>query len=331
MKMPQTWGVLQKGSGAWLLGSATPGFKSQLPSWLTSGTAVSGQVLPSQPQGRRNGAHPRGCGGPGAPGHRTKSQVTPAPGGLSSAQQAWAPRGHAGPPGPPFQPCQALPRTEAWSPAHLASLAREPDGKTAGGPTWWVPASTGKDSRTSSSREPQWVPTAPLNQDKQRKLKSEDFQKDPAHSHDLHHCGWVGTAGGATEGANVWLGALLGGPRYPWQHYTGWLQRGKLRPRALRPPPHGRAASWSRSRAPTDAHEPPGCECPRSSPVGARAGNARRDQVGSKPPPGGGPRPHGTGGSLTPAPPAPGGSRWSLRGLRTQPAHLHSCSPQGLR
>ena len=55
--MPQTWGVLQKGSGAWLLGSATPGFKSQLPSWLTSGTAVSGQVLPSQPQGRRNGAH----------------------------------------------------------------------------------------------------------------------------------------------------------------------------------------------------------------------------------------------------------------------------------
>ena len=77
--------------------------------------------------------------------------------------------------------------------------------------------------------------------------------------------------------------------------------------------------------------ESPGCECPRSSPVGARAGNARRDQVGSKPPPGGGPRPHGTGGSLTPAPPAPGGSRWSLRGLRTQPAHLHSCSPQGLR
>ena len=211
------------------------------------------------------------------------------------------------------------------------ALQREPDGKTAGGPTWWVPASTGKDSRTSSSREPQWVPTAPLNQDKQRKLKSEDFQKDPAHSHDLHHCGWVGTAGGATEGANVWLGALLGGPRYPWQHYTGWLQRGKLRPGALRPPPHGRAASWSRSRAPTDAHEPPGCECPRSSPVGARAGNARRDQVGSKPPPGGGPRPHGTGGSLTPAPPAPGGSRWSLRGLRTQPAHLHSCSPQGLR
>ena len=111
----------------------------------------------------------------------------------------------------------------------------------------------------------------------------------------------------------------------PWSP----LPQSRLMSRRLSSRPS--AASWSRSRAPTDAHEPPGCECPRSSPVGARAGNARRDQVGSKPPPGGGPRPHGTGGSLTPAPPAPGGSRWSLRGLRTQPAHLHSCSPQGLR
>lgn len=74
-------GAPQKGNRACLLGSATPGFKSQLPSWLTSGTAISGQVFPSQPQGRRHGAHPRGHGGPGAPGQRIKSWLTPAPRG----------------------------------------------------------------------------------------------------------------------------------------------------------------------------------------------------------------------------------------------------------
>lgn len=108
----------------------------------------------------------------------------------------------------------------------------------------------------------------------------------------------------------------------PWQHHRGWLQTGNLRPGALRPPPHGRAASWSRSRAPTDAREPPGHECLHSSPLGAQAGNARRDRVRSKPRP---------GRSLTPASPVPGVSRWSLWGLRTQPAHLHSYSPQGVR
>lgn len=148
-------GAPQKGNRACLLGSATPGFKSQLPSWLTSGTAISGQVFPSQPQGRRHGAHPRGHGGPGAPGQRTKSWLTPAPRGSPRSSRPGLRVSTRDILAPPFSPARPPPRTEAWSPAHLASLARDPDGKTAGGPTWWVPASTGKDSRTSSSREPQ--------------------------------------------------------------------------------------------------------------------------------------------------------------------------------
>lgn len=100
---------------------------------------------------------------------------------------------------------------------------------------------------------------------------------------------------------------------------------GKLRPRVLRPPPRGQAAPWGGSRDPIDARDPLGRECPHSSTLRAQAGNARRDRAGSNP------QSHGTGRSPTSAPPTPGVSQRSPRGLRTQPARLHSCSPQGLR
>lgn len=138
--------------------------------------------------------------------------------------------------------------------------------------------------------------------------------------------GWGHQEGPQKEQRKCLAGSPPQGPQVsPWQHYRGWLQVGKLRPRALRPPPRGRAAPWGGSRAPPDAQDPLGRECPHSSILGAQAGNTRWDRAGSNP------QPHGTGQSPTPTPATPGGSQRSLRGLRTQPALLHSCSLRCLR
>lgn len=99
--------------------------------------------------------------GPGAPGQWLKSRGhqplrgSPHPAGLDSA---WA----HGQPTPSLQPCQAPPRTDAghlptWPP-WLGTRTR----RLQGGQCGRVPASTGRDSRTSPSREPRGgCPQAP--------------------------------------------------------------------------------------------------------------------------------------------------------------------------
>lgn len=99
------------------------------------------------------------------------------PSGVSSVQQAWALREHAGHLRPSLQSCQAPPRTEAWSPAHLASLARDPDGKTAGGQLGGCLRPLAKTPEPLPQGSPRGVPTGPLNQEKERKLKSEDSRR----------------------------------------------------------------------------------------------------------------------------------------------------------
>lgn len=117
-----------------------------------------------------------------------------------------------------------------WSPAHLASLARNPDKKTAGGPMWpgacvhWQ-----RLQNLSLKRAPRGVPTGPLHREKQGKLRSAGFQKAPARSHGLSPCGWVGAPGGATEGAEELSGGELpsGAPGQPLAALQGQAAGGE--------------------------------------------------------------------------------------------------------
>ena len=190
-----------------------------------------------------------------------------------------------------------------------------------------MPASTGRDSRTSYSRKPQGGAHRPLHREKQGKLTSAGFQKAPARFHGLSPCGWVGAPGGATEGAEEMSGGEppSGAPGQPLAALQGLAAGGETEAQGTQAPTTRTSCPRGRSRAPTDARDPLGRECPHSSTLGAHAGNARCDRAGSNP------QPHGTGQSPTPAPPTPGVSQRSLRGLRTQPALLHSCSLHCLR
>ena len=107
-----------------------------------------------------------------------KELADTSPSGVSSVQQAWAPREHAGHLGSSLQSCQAPPpgRRPGHQPTWPPWLGTRM-GKLQGGQLGGCLRPLAKTPEPLPQGSPRGVPTGPLNQEKQRKLKSEDSRR----------------------------------------------------------------------------------------------------------------------------------------------------------
>lgn len=220
----------------------------------------------SKPAPRMEARHtPSRTWGPGAAGQRLKSLGHQPLGGGLLTQQAWAQRGHMGSPPPPFSPARPHPgRTLVTCPPGPPWLGTRT--RLQGGQRGQVPASTGRDSRTSSSREPQGGAHRPPPSRETRQTHDCGF---PEGSSVLPWPKPLWLGGGTRRGhrrsrGNVRRGAPLGGPRSAPGSTTGagyrWGNRGpghagphhadELPPGAGEGPPQTPVTPWDMS-APT--------------------------------------------------------------------------------